>query len=128
MMKLNSVGIGTRILNFLVDIILIFLLAYVAFKIHKWYVFYYKITYLNFGWFFFGTMFFYYLLLETIFAKTPGKWLTQTKVVNLYGNKPSFLAITIRSITRITIIDIFFIPFLDKTLHDYLSKTNVIEA
>ncbi|MCC6634836.1 MAG: RDD family protein, partial [Chitinophagaceae bacterium] len=85
-------------------------------------------TYLNFGWFFFGTMFFYYLLLETIFAKTPGKWLTQTKVVNLYGNKPSFLAITIRSITRITIIDIFFIPFLDKTLHDYLSKTNVIEA
>ncbi len=127
-MKLNCVGIGTRILNFLVDGLVILLLAYLFFKIHKWYVFYYKITYLNFGWFFFGTMFFYYLLLETIFAKTPGKWLTQTKVVNLYGNKPSFLAITIRSITRITIIDIFFIPFLDKTLHDYLSKTNVIEA
>lgn len=127
-MKLNSVGIGTRILNFLVDIILIFLLAYVAFKIHKWYVFYYKITYINFGWFFFGTMFFYCLLFETFFAKTPGKWFTQTKVVNLSGNKPSFFAIVLRSFIRLTIIDVFFIPFIDKTLHDYVSKTVVVET
>lgn len=127
-MKLNCVGIGTRILNFLVDNIVILLLAYLFFKIHKWYVFYYKITYLNFGWFFFGTMFFFYLLFETIFAKTPGKWLTQTKVVNLSGNKPAFLTIAFRSFIRLTIIDMFFIPFLNKTLHDYLSKTNVVEA
>lgn len=127
-MKWNSVGIGTRILNFLVDGLVVLLLAYLLFKIHKWYVFYYHITYFNFGWFFFGTMFFYYFLLETLFAKTPGKWLTQTKVVNLNGSKPTFMAIAIRSLIRITILDIFFIPFLDKTLHDYLSKTVVVEV
>jgi uncharacterized RDD family membrane protein YckC len=127
-MKPNIVGIGTRVLNFLVDIIFILLLSILFFKIHKWYVFYYKINYFNFGWFFFGTMFIYYFILETIFAKTPGKWLTQTKVVNLNGSKPSITSIAIRSLFRITIIDIFFIPFIDKTLHDYVSKTIVVEV
>jgi len=128
MMKLKYVGTGTRVLNFIIDTILVFIIAYIAFKIHKWYVFYYRISYFNFGWFFFASMFVYYTILESIFARTPGKWFTQSKVVNKQGFKPSFLSIIIRSLVRVTIIDMFFIPFLDKTLHDYLSKTEVVES
>ncbi|MBX2931876.1 MAG: RDD family protein [Chitinophagaceae bacterium] len=128
MMKLKYVGTGTRVLNFIIDTIIIFIIAYIAFKIHQWYVFYYKINFWNFGWFFFGTIFFYYAIVESIFAKTPGKWLSQSKVVNQQGFKPSFFAIIIRSLVRVTIIDMFFIPFLNKPLHDYLSKTEVVES
>jgi uncharacterized RDD family membrane protein YckC len=128
MQKLKYVGTGTRVLNFIIDIIFIFIIAYFAFKIHKWYVIYYKVNYWQFSWFFFGTIFFYYTILESIFARTPGKWLSQSKVVNHQGLKPSFIAIVIRSLVRVTIIDMFFIPFLDKTLHDYLSKTDVVEC
>ena len=126
MLKLNYVGTGTRVLNFCVDTVIILILTTVLFKIYKWYVFYYHISYWNFGWFFFGVLFVYYTILEIVFARTPGKWFTQTKVVNKSGSKPSVIEIIIRSIVRLTIIDMFFIPFLDKPLHDYISKTDVV--
>ena len=70
----------------------------------------------------------YYLFFETLFKRTPGKWLSFSKVVNNNGGKPAFWQILVRSVIRLTIIDCFFIPFLDKTLHDYLSKTEVVEV
>ncbi|HXL54878.1 MAG TPA: RDD family protein, partial [Chitinophagaceae bacterium] len=63
-----------------------------------------------------------------LFSRTPGKWLSLSKVVNKKGKKTSFLQILLRSIVRLTIIDCFFIPFLDKPLHDYVSKTEVVEV
>jgi uncharacterized RDD family membrane protein YckC len=67
-------------------------------------------------------------LFESIFSRTPGKWLSLSKVVNKNGKKATFLQIVLRSLARLTIIDCFFIPFLDKTLHDFISKTEVVEA
>jgi len=125
---MNKVGTGTRVLNFLADTAVIFLISYVTAKIHQWYVVYYHIHYYHFGWFFFGVMFIYYLFFESIFARTPGKWLSISKVVDENRNKPKFIAVLIRSLTRLILIDMFFIPFLDKTLHDYFSKTEVVEA
>jgi len=125
---MKTVGDGTRVLNFLIDTLLIFALAYFAFKGWNWYVLYWGYTAYNFGWFFFGILFVYYFLFESLFSKTPGKWFSYSKVVNMQGKKASFIAIFIRSLTRLILIDLFFIPFLGKPLHDYLSKTILIEG
>ncbi len=124
---MKTVGDGTRILNFLADTLLIFILAYFGFKVWNWYVLYWKYKPYNFGWFFFGILFMYYTFFEAIFSRTPGKWLSYSKVVNGEGKKPAFGWIIIRSLVRVILIDMFFIPFLGKPLHDYLSKTSVVE-
>lgn len=124
---MNQVGIGTRVLNFLVDTLLIFFISYAVFRIRNWYVVYYHVNYYNFGWFFFGILLIYYTFFELLFSRTPGKWLSYSKVVDLQNNRPSIIAICIRSMTRLIIIDLFFIPFLDKPLHDYLSRTKIVE-
>ena len=125
---MKIVGIGTRIINFLIDTLIIFAIAYAVFKIRNWYVFYYHVKYFNFGYFFFAVLFLYYTFFEALFARTPGKWMSYTKVVNQKNSKPSFVQVLIRSLIRLTIIDMFFFPFFDKTLHDYLSKTEVVEV
>jgi uncharacterized RDD family membrane protein YckC len=123
---MQTVGDGTRILNFLIDTICIFLLAMIAFRTWNWYVFYWRYTPYNFGWFFFGTLFIYYTSFEAITQRTPGKWFSKSKVVNASNKKPAFGAIVIRSLARITLIDLFFSPFLGMPLHDYISKTRVV--
>jgi uncharacterized RDD family membrane protein YckC len=124
---MRTVGIGTRVLNFLVDTAIIFLFTYIAFKSWNFYSFYYHIVYLQFYYFFAVILFFYYLLFESFFGRTPGKLVSLSKVVNKNGVTPSFFQIFLRSVVRLTIIDCFFIPILDKTLHDFLSKTEVVE-
>ena len=125
---MQTTGIGTRVLNFLVDTIIITIISGLSY--HGWniYVLFYHYPGFNFGWFFFGTLFIYYTLFESLFSRTPGKWVTYSKVVNRQGKRPSFFQVLLRSIARLIIIDMFFIPFLDKTLHDFLSKTEVVEA
>jgi len=125
---MQAVGIGTRVLNFLIDTIIISIISGLCY--HGWnvYVLFYGYRGFNFGWYFFGTIFIYYTFFEFIFARTPGKWASFSKVVDRQGNRPSFFSILIRSLTRIIFIDMFFIPFLDKTLHDYFSKTEVVEV
>jgi hypothetical protein len=125
---MRKVGDGTRALNFFIDTILIAILAVLLRRWWSFYVIYWGYPPLNFGWFFFGTTWFYYFLFESIFAKSPAKWLTQTKVVTLVDAKPSFLIIFWRSLLRLTVIDLFFGPFLDGPLHDYASKTKVVEG
>lgn len=124
---MKKVGIGTRVLNCIVDILLVTILAYIGYKISTFYAFYYRRYFIPFYYFFFGMWFVYYFLFEAISRRTPGKWLTMTKVVDRKGGRPSIGQIAIRSLVRLTLIDAFFLPFLDNTLHDYLSKTDVVE-
>ncbi len=125
---MKIVGIGTRVLNFIVDTILIAIISMLCY--HGWslYVQFYGYPFFNYGWFFFGIIFIYYTFFEFIFNRTPGKWLSYSKVVNKQGMRPSFPQILLRSATRLVLIDMFFIPFLDKTLHDFFSNTEVVEA
>ena len=123
---MKTVGDGTRILNFLIDTAIIFTLSYFAFKGWNWYVMYWGYTAYNFGWFFAAVLAVYYFLFESIFARTPAKWFSYSKVTNEAGKRASLIAILIRTIARLTIIDLFFIPFLGKPLHDYVSKTKVV--
>jgi uncharacterized RDD family membrane protein YckC len=125
---MKPVGDGTRILNFLVDTLLIFIIAYYSYKAHNWYVTYWGYTYYNFGWFFFGILFIYYFIFELIFRRTPGKWFSFSKVVNKAGKRAGIGRIFLRSLVRLTIIDLFFIPFIGKPLHDYLSGTAVVQS
>jgi uncharacterized RDD family membrane protein YckC len=71
----------------------------------------------------------YYFIFETLWQRTPGKYITGTKVVTSSGGKPSIGAIAIRTIVR-------FIPFESFSFlgsraygwHDVLSGTYVIKA
>lgn len=125
---MRTVGDGTRALNFLIDTLVIFTIAYFSFQVWNWYVQFWRYPYYNFGWFFFGILFLYYFLFESLFGRTPAKWFTYSKVVTLNGSKAPFWAVFIRSLVRLTIIDLFFIPILGKPLHDYLSKTKLVES
>ncbi|MEO7210458.1 MAG: RDD family protein [Chitinophagaceae bacterium] len=124
---MRRVGIGTRVMNFLVDTTIIFILTYIVYKIWSFNVFYYHLPYYPFYYFMGLMMFLYYLVLESINGRTPGKKLTRSVVVNKDGQRPTFFQIVFRSLIRITVIDCFFIPFLDMPLHDYLSKTYVVD-
>jgi uncharacterized RDD family membrane protein YckC len=125
---MKKVGDGTRILNFLIDTGIVFTLSYFAYKWWNWYVLYWGYEPYKFWWFFAGVLVVYYFLFEVLFLRTPAKWFSYTKVVNTAGKRPSVIAIFIRTIVRLTVIDLFFIPFLGKPLHDYLSKTQLVEV
>ncbi len=124
---MNNVGVGTRILNFIIDTLLVFFISFGFYRWHSFYVFYYHVGDIDFYIFFWVTLVIYYIIFETIFTRTPGKWLSMSKVVNLRNKRPAFWQVLVRSFTRVIIIDFLFIPFLDATLHDFVSKTKVVE-
>jgi len=117
-----KVGDGTRSLNFFIDTILLTILAMLLFRWYNFYVVYWRYTPLHFGWFFFPTMFGYYSFFELIFAKTPGKWFTHSRVVAKNGKRAAWFMILLRSMMRLTIVDLFFGP-----LHDFASSTTVVQ-
>ena len=49
----------------------------------------------------------YYILFEHFWQKTPGKFITECTVVNLYGDKPDFKTNILRNIIRIVPFEIF---------------------
>ena len=75
--------------------------------------------------YFIALYFAYYFLFEYFFGKTPGKFLTKTRVVDRSGNKITLKALLIRSFCRIIPIDYFTFIF-GEGMHDILSKTQVI--
>jgi len=124
---MKKVGIGSRVLNFLIDTAIVFLIAYTANRIQDWYGYYYEFSTWNFGWVFAAATVFYYTILEGTWGRTFGKKLSFSKVVKPNGKKPGLLLAFIRSLIRLTVIDMLFLPFTDKTLHDIVSKTEVVE-
>lgn len=129
-LNMRIVGIGTRVFGFIPDFIIICAITYGIDRGWDFYVFYYGFLYISFFYFLAMVGFVYYLFFEGIWKRTPGKWLSLTKVVNQQGGKPSFIQILIRSAARVLgviIVDSIFISFLHKTLHDFLSRTEVVE-
>ena len=70
----------------------------------------------------------YYILTESWFQKTLGKLLTKTKVVSLEGNKPTFIQIVFRTLSRSIPFEYFSFLFTVEGIHDRLSKTRVVKA
>src|SRR5688572_643210 len=108
---MKEVGIGTRVMNFVIDTVLIALLAFALHKWYAFYVYYYYYPSYQYYWFFYFTMFVYYLIFELLFGRTPAKWITMTRVRNEQGKRPYWYWILVRSLVRLIIIDPFFIPF-----------------
>lgn len=125
---MKKVGDGTRILNFLIDGFLVCLLSYAAFKYWNFYVIYWHFKPINFWWFVATVLFVYYSFFEIIWARTPGKWFSGSKVIDLAGNQPSVLQVLGRSLLRLIVIDFLFNAFWGKPLHDKLTRTEVVEA
>ena len=125
---MREVGIGSRVINFLIDTILIFFISYCFYKWWNFYVTYWEYKYFPFYVFFYTAIVVYYSIFELIWNRTPGKFLSMTIVKNLRGGRPAWYQVILRSIIRLTVIDCFFIPFLGRPLHDALSKTRVVEV
>jgi uncharacterized RDD family membrane protein YckC len=125
---MNRAGFGARVFNFVIDTLLVFGLAYVLHTVWVFYVRNWGLSFIPFYAFFWMTLVLYYFLFESISLRTPAKWMSISKVVTKTGQRPALWQILVRSLVRVTLIDAFFIPFLDVTLHDYLSGTEVVEA
>ena len=71
----------------------------------------------------------YCVLFESIWSKTPAKFITKTKVITEYGKKPNFKTIFIRTLVRFVPFEVFSFlsPERPRGLHDRWSKTIVID-
>jgi len=123
---MREVGIGTRVLNYLVDTLAVALISYGLYKWWNFYVTYWDYTPIQYYLFFWATLVIYYFLFELVFLRTPAKWITLTKVVNPAGRRPAWYLILFRALLRLTLIDPFFIPIFERPLHDQLSQTRVV--
>ena len=107
------------------------IIAYGVFRGWTFYVVYWRFPYFESYYFLALITFLYYLFFEGIWKRTPGKWLSLSKVVTKRGGgKPSFGQIIIRCFIRVMgviVIDSIFLSFLNQTLHDYVSGTEVVE-
>ncbi|WP_284653759.1 RDD family protein [Flavobacterium terrisoli] len=70
---------------------------------------------------------FYYNLFEILSARTIGKLITKTMVVDQYGEKPNQETILVRSLCRLIPFNVLsFIGFPARGWHDSISKTYVV--
>lgn len=70
----------------------------------------------------------YYNLFEIFFSATVGKFITQTIVVDEFGEKPTYQDIMLRSICRLIPFEQFsFLGTPGKGWHDSISKTYVVD-
>ena len=70
---------------------------------------------------------FYYILSEYFWGKTPAKFITKTSVVNLYGEKPTFINIVGRTLCRYIPFEAFsFLGSRAVGWHDSISRTRVV--
>ncbi len=83
-----------------------------------------------------GLLFFYYLLFESIFLSTPGKWLGGLKIRTPTGKNPSIFTIFFRNLWRpidYAGFPVFVFGFMESTamkmrLGDFLSQTIVVRG
>ncbi|WP_293891324.1 RDD family protein [Flavobacterium sp.] len=70
---------------------------------------------------------FYYNVFEIFFARTVGKFITQTIVVDENGEKPNHEQILVRTLCRLIPFEIFsFLGMPCRGWHDSISKTYVV--
>lgn len=114
----NEVNKGTRIVNFVIDIIIITVIS----EIIKGFVNYRMASLV-----YYLVYFMYYILFEFIKGQTIGKMITKTKVVNMLNVKPSFGRIFYRTFLRLNPFDTASYLFgHEQGGHDLLSKTRLV--
>lgn len=70
----------------------------------------------------------YYYFFESVLDRTPAKFITTTKVVNMDGSKPNNKQILIRSLSRLIPFEPFSFLFGGTGWHDKFSDTMVVDV
>ena len=124
----RSVHPALRALNFIVDMFIWFVLAFISVILLD-----HLLPTLNhftinaIAYSVMATLFLvYHTVFEYYFQKTAGKFITGTKVVGTNGSRPSFALIFRRSLYRFIPIDWASYFFKREGMHDFLSGTKVI--
>jgi uncharacterized RDD family membrane protein YckC len=73
-----------------------------------------------------AVFFFYYVFFETLWARTPGKFVCRTIVVTEDGGPPSFRDVLIRTLCRFIPFEPFSVLFGERGWHDGISNTRVV--
>ena len=126
-----SVGSGTRFNNYIIDKIAIFLISiiflalvlFLPFVKQKGIIIIIFIFTINIA----SASFFYYLIMELIFNKTIGKFITKTIVVKQDGSKPSIGSIIGRTLCRHVPFNEISFYYGKRGFHDILSGTAVVK-
>jgi uncharacterized RDD family membrane protein YckC len=117
----KPVGLGTRVANFGIDG---FLLSVPIYFLSRGQIIESLTDYLLWS-----IVFGYYLLMELVFGRTIGKFVTFSKVTALNGRRANPLRILARTLLRVLFpVEIFVLIFTEKTLHDWGSGTVVKEV
>jgi len=124
---MRVVGIGTRIIDFLIDTVVVLLFSYLVNRASNFYQYYWGFSGVSAWTIFAVVLVVYYIVSEGFFGTTLGKRASISKVVDKNGKRPNFMQIVVRSIVRVFPLDFVFIPFTDRTLHDIASQTFVVE-
>jgi uncharacterized RDD family membrane protein YckC len=78
------------------------------------------------GIYYFVLYFGYYFLFEYFFGRTPGKFITNTRVTDREGQKPTTKELLIRNICRLIPFDNLSFLFGTVGWHDSISDTKVV--
>ncbi|MDI1257379.1 MAG: RDD family protein [Flavobacterium sp.] len=131
---------GQRTINYIIDCIIIFILIYAAavgimlIEILAGYTLkevqdnLYRVSEVGSWSFIIAVALIYYNFFEILFARTIGKFITKTVVVDVFGEKPDRDTILLRSICRINLFE--FLTFYSMPCvgwHDRISKTYVVQ-
>jgi len=115
---MKDIDKGTRLANYLIDLVAIFFLWFIITLIFQ--------LYDSRNYIFYFIMFLYYLIFEGSTGQTLGKLVTKTKVVDKDGKHPKFFNILMRSFWRIIPFDTFSYLFGSELgMHDKLSSTKL---
>lgn len=117
-----------RMINFVIDMALIAFIIYESYNICDYYSFYpiYEVSPIVIIVF---VYIIYYLLFESLFFRTPAKFLTGTKVMSKHGFKPDLTMILVRTFLRLNPFDwITFLNLKRIGWHDRFSDTMVVET
>ena len=116
-------GKTLRLVNFLLDSIIYFILMLVFILLFK-----NSVAQEDIKWISVLAYFLYYFLFETVLGRTPAKFITKSKVSSLTETQNKFfylLQILGRTLMRFIPIDILSYLFSFRGLHDYVSKTTI---
>ena len=121
--RINMTGKTVRLVNFLLDSILFFVILIVFMSVFK-----NLIPIENMKWISAVLYFLYYFLFEYFKRQTIGKMITKSRVVSVTGSDKSlFIRIFFRTLMRFIPIDIISYLFTYRGFHDLISETSVIQ-
>ena len=110
-----------RALNFIIDIVsissILFLLFISLFNKNPSSIYFITVI---------VTPFIYYFVLESLFARTIGKFISGTIIVDQNGKTPGIFKIFLRTISRYWLHDIYGAFAEDRIFHDKISSTYIV--